>query len=184
MIVALIALCVSLGTSAWAAVRVTSREIVDGSIKTIDIRNSEVTTQDIRNGTITRGDLASTARYDPGTWTKVVDVGGADFGAGWSDYSSLYQEASYRKDSNGYVYLRGAISNSGGNVAMSTALTFPAGYRPAKYETFSVTSTNGVGGMNSTDSLVEIGPDGSLMSYDETDDRYVSLDGISFLAAT
>ena len=182
MLVALVALFLSVGTSAWAVVRVTSQNIVDGSVKTIDIGNSEVRSVDIRNGAVQRADLAAAAVYNPGTWTKVADAAGATFGTDWVDFGGGYQEASYRKDSNGYVYVRGAIANTAGNIASSVAITFPAGFRPEKEETFSISSTNGLGAVNPTDSMVDLAPDGSLYVYGDVDDDFVSLDGISFLA--
>jgi hypothetical protein len=173
LIIALLALCISCVTSAWAAVRVTSSNIVNGSVRSVDIQNSGVRTVD----------LHVTARYRPGTWINVASPGGAEFGPAWSDYPG-YQPVSYRKDSHGYVYLRGAMQNAGGNVGSGTAFTLPAGYRPANYETFAVASTDGASGANAVDSMIDVADDGSIYVFGDVDDRYVSRSGISFRAAS
>lgn len=173
-IVAVIAACVISASSAWAAIRVTSTNIVDGTVKSIDIKN----------GGVRSVDLNASARYRAGTWTNVASAGGAAFTGGWSD-SPGYQPVSYRKDSNGYVYLRGSMANSGGDLAFSTtAFTLPAAYRPAADETFPVASTDGLGTASASDSMVDVHTSGQIVVFIDTDDRYVSLSGISFRAAS
>lgn len=54
-------------------------------------------------------------------WTPVV------FENSWGDFGSPWQDAEYKKDMTGRVWLRGTIT---GGAAGSTAFTLPAGYRP------------------------------------------------------
>ena len=56
-VVSVIALFIVLGGSSYAALRVGSRQIVNNSIRTQDIRNSHVTSRDIRNSTIRNEDI-------------------------------------------------------------------------------------------------------------------------------
>ncbi len=52
MLVALAALFVALGGSSYAALSVGSEQIVDNSVRSVDLRNNDVRSEDIRNGTI------------------------------------------------------------------------------------------------------------------------------------
>lgn len=57
MAVALLALFVALGGTAYAAIRVGSAQIVDNSVKSRDIRNNTIKSRDIRNNTIKSRDV-------------------------------------------------------------------------------------------------------------------------------
>ncbi len=55
--VALLALVVASGGAGFAAGQITSGQIQNGTIGSIDVRNNSLTTSDIRNGTVTSLDL-------------------------------------------------------------------------------------------------------------------------------
>ncbi|MGK2938667.1 MAG: hypothetical protein ACSLFR_12815 [Solirubrobacteraceae bacterium] len=56
---ATLALIIALGGTSYAALRVTGRNIVDGSIRSGDVRNNALRGKDIRSGTITGSDIAN-----------------------------------------------------------------------------------------------------------------------------
>jgi len=71
-----------------------------------------------------------------------IDI--SEFLNSWINYGALYANASYMKDSFGFVHLRGLIKN--GTVA-APAFTLPVGYRPAYQMDFTVVSHNAFGSM-------------------------------------
>lgn len=62
----------------------------------------------------------------------------ANFGAGW-------QPAGYLKDADGFVHLRGVITNAVGTLAGTNMFVLAAGYRPANTTPLSVLNMNGTG---------------------------------------
>lgn len=56
-VVSLTALFVALGGSSYAALRVSSKQIVDNSVRSKDIRNGELRGIDVRNGSLTPADF-------------------------------------------------------------------------------------------------------------------------------
>lgn len=58
-VTATLALIIALGGTSYAALRVTGRNIVDGSIRSGDVRNNALRGKDIRSGTITGSDIAN-----------------------------------------------------------------------------------------------------------------------------
>lgn len=56
-VTATLALIVALGGTSYAAVRVSGKHIVDGSVTSADVRNNSLRGKDVRNGTITGADL-------------------------------------------------------------------------------------------------------------------------------
>jgi hypothetical protein len=58
MIVALVALFVALGGSAYGALRIASRNIVNNTVRTQDLRNNEIRGKDVRNRSLRAGDIA------------------------------------------------------------------------------------------------------------------------------
>jgi hypothetical protein len=59
----------------------------------------------------------------------------------WQNYGTPYQEASYRKDGSGMVWLSGAIKG-GTPSATSIVFVLPIGYRPAATLRFPIASDN------------------------------------------
>lgn len=56
-VTATLAVVLGLGGTAWAATTITSRDIRNGSIKTVDLGNSSVTGAKVKNGTLTSRDF-------------------------------------------------------------------------------------------------------------------------------
>ena len=57
MAVALVALFVALGGSSYAALKVSSRQIVNNSVRSADLRNNDVRARDVRNNSLTGADI-------------------------------------------------------------------------------------------------------------------------------
>jgi hypothetical protein len=135
----------------------------------------------IANGAVTAAKLAA----EEG-WHDVGAAGEPGFGTGWSNYNDLffdtYEEVSFRKDRDGVVHLRGGASKAADSGTGSAIFTLPAGYRPAKSDVFAAASTDGEGVQAPSGGIVEVSSGGSVSVYALTDDRYVSLAGISFTA--
>ena len=55
----------------------------------------------------------------------------------------------------------------------------PAGYRPAACRMFTVATFDGSGNQD-PEGAVQVCPDGKVYMYEDGDDRFVALDGISF----
>jgi len=110
-------------------------------------------------------------------WHVVGAAGEPSLNAGWADAGAPYAPAAFRKDRDGRVHVRGAVeqpSNTGGTYIF----TLPDGYRPSYNAVFPVASTDGSGAP--TPGYIELDKVGRLYVYVETDDRFVSLNGISF----
>jgi hypothetical protein len=58
MAVALVALFVALGGGAYGALRISSRHIVNNTVRTQDVRNNELRGKDVRNRSLGRADIA------------------------------------------------------------------------------------------------------------------------------
>lgn len=95
---------------------------------------------------------------------------------GWVPYSQGYYEPTYYKDHDGMVYLGGLLR--GGAVASETTLfILPDGYRPKYTRTFTVVSPH-------VDASLYVDSAGNvrIASTDLTDNTFLSIDGIYFLA--
>lgn len=94
------------------------------------------------------------------------------FNTGWQNYTgaSGYQLAAYRKNPLGRVELRGMVERASG--ALTTILTLPVGYRPAKSEVFTVYTNTGVG-------RIDLQSDGQVVLAGGGV-GFVSLSGITF----
>lgn len=90
----------------------------------------------------------------------------------WVNYdASTYNAAAYYKDQRGIVHLRGLVAS--GTVGLAI-FSLPAGYRPARVETFAVNSNSAFGRVDANsngDVILNVGSN-----------IFVSLDGISFRA--
>lgn len=112
-------------------------------------------------------------------WHLVGTAGEPTFEVDWANYvgQGFYESAAFRKDRDGRVHLRGAVKRPT-NTTGSYVFTLPTGYRPPFYAYFPVVSTNGSG--TPTPGFIEIDVSGRIYVFVETDDRFVSLSGISF----
>lgn len=90
---------------------------------------------------------------------------------GWVDFSISYYGASYFKDANGFVHLRGLLKS--GTMAAS-AFSLPAGYRPGNNTVYCVISNNAIG-------RVDVQANGDVLMAAGSN-LWISLDGITFKA--
>jgi hypothetical protein len=74
-VMATLAIFVALGGSSYAALKVTSKDVRDNSLRSRDIRDNTVTSRDIRNGSLTAADFKNAAGT---TQFQVVNQTGRD----------------------------------------------------------------------------------------------------------
>lgn len=106
------------------------------------------------------------------TWHEVGDPNEPAYQNGWVEYNTTYGGASFRKDVQGFVHLRGLIKNGTLN---STMFTLPVGYRPAKHIIIAV-QTNSVG------NRLDIRLDGTVRMDSGGSNAWVSLSNAVFQA--
>lgn len=73
--------------------------------------------------------------------------------SGWVNFGGAYRTAQYRRKA-GIVYLRGEIKSG---TTFGTVLTLPVGFRPAAFDTYTVTG-------NTSANSLEIGPSGAVVA--------------------
>lgn len=78
--------------------------------------------------------VGGTTKLEQEAWTYPA------LGGSWVNYASGYSSLGYRKDSMGYLRLRGVIKSG---TSASTIFTLPVGYRPAYHTEFVVASATG-----------------------------------------
>lgn len=112
-------------------------------------------------------------------WTIIGNTGAPAFETGWVHYYSATQEPlGYRKLVDGTVKLKGLTKNAAAQAAGSIIYTLPAGYRPAHYMRFAVTSHTGT---NGGFGRVDVGQNGAVY-YITGNVAEMDLSSISFLA--
>ena len=141
-------------------------------------------TGDIKNGTVKVKDLNAEDRQK---FTPKANEAFENFDAPgnpqligpWQVHGGAYQAPGFRIDNDGVVHLRGAVKQAPTRSSRGPIAVLPAGYRPAACEMFSVATFDGIGNQD-PEGAVEICPNGDVTMYKDGDDRFVSLDGISF----
>ena len=195
-------------TSDLAPASVNSSKLTPGSILSELVPNDELVGEDIDEGSLgsvpnatnatEAGDADLLDGKDSGEfqgvgsegWTPLpLNTAAAPIGCSWTDFGGGFADASYFRDRDGIVHLRGLVrAIDGTNFACGTVPGFdesivlvgglPAGYVPQPRELFTVSSNNKPG-------RVDVLTNGSIMTqpgYPTTADTevWVSLDGISF----
>ena len=156
-------LIASSGTAYAAGVMITSSaQIKDGVVTGADVKNKSITSQDLKVE----------------AWHVVGKAGQPGFETGWSGFEEYYAPA-FRKGADGRVYLRGAVTFGSDSGDPGYIFNLPTAYRPAACVLFDVASFDGLGGQD-PQGAIEICPDGNVYPYSETDDRFISLEGIAF----
>ena len=167
-VAAVVAVAVACSTGAYAAgaVITSSKQIKAGVVNTGDIKNGTVKVKDLNAKTVT-------------AVKKLEGWHDASLQAPWTPFPS-YTAPGFRADAvNGVVHLRGATSFNSDNASDKEIFSLPAGYRPAKTVTLNVVTTNPFGGLSEF-GAIEIQTDGDVRIYGESDDRFVSFEGVSF----
>jgi hypothetical protein len=96
----------------------------------------------------------------------------------WVNFGSVYANAGFYKDANGFVHLRGLIK-SGTAAGGTTLFTLPAGYRPAF--TVAIVTFSSDGTVKTTG--IEVSNAGAVqIASTGAGNTYLALDGISFRA--
>lgn len=104
---------------------------------------------------------------------RFIGTGGNPaFTNSWVNFGSGFQTTNFYKDPFGRVFLEGQIKDGTLN---QSAFTLPAGYRPSAGHIFFASAAN-------TANRVDVYNDGTVYPLG-TDNDYVSLNGISFVAA-
>lgn len=183
-----------LGGGAYAAFHlpedsVKSKNIVDGQVKSADVKDNGLTGTDINESTL--GPVPALEAAEP--WHEVGAVGEPAFQNGYSNSGSSFETAAFYKDREGVVHLKGTVTG-----ATATIFQLPAGDRPAsgKELEFPVVCNCTVTDSNSpTPDTVNV-PTGKLLIFGDVGtpalngavsmtglSSAVSLDGITFRAA-
>ena len=176
LIVGAIALAVACSGGAYAAgaAITSSNQIKSGVVNTGDIKNGTIKVNDLNKKTLTK--VAPTLEG----WHQFNAPGEPGLVGFWHFDATSYAAPGFRKNADGEVTLRGALTQ-GANVASgSTMTTLPEGYRPSACVAFPVASFSAIDADSDPDGAVRICPNGVVTMFGETDDRFVTLDGVSF----
>jgi hypothetical protein len=182
-----IAVFIALGGTSYAVAR--------NSIGTAQLKTNAVTSAKIKNGTVATGDLAPSARGGqrgprgpqgpPGSGSGSVSATDLQpeawhplaFSGGWADYGSGFTPASFRKDKQGQVHVRGLVTQTVPPPAHGVIGVLPVGYRPAMRMVFPA-----AGGNNDLFAEVNVEPDGSIVwiTGSTVERNYTTLNAIEF----
>ncbi|NUU74182.1 hypothetical protein [Paenibacillus xylanilyticus] len=99
--------------------------------------------------------------------------------SGWANFLSGFSPAGFYKDSMGYVHIRGLIKSGAGGAFFK----LPKGYRPTHALAFSTISAANSAGDGALPASINIFPDGTVITAVNFQSGFMSLEGISFLAA-
>jgi hypothetical protein len=171
-VAAVVAVTVACSTGAYAAgaAITSSKQIKNGVVNTGDIKNGTVKVKDLNKKTVAT--LTEPQKLE--AWKD------ATLPAPWIPVPNFY-EPGFRVDTvNGVVHLRGAMSFSSDDGSNKVAFELPEGYRPANTVAFTVASLTPLVGDVSPEGVIFIEPDGDVSVDGETDDRFISLEGLSF----
>jgi hypothetical protein len=138
MIVALIALFVSLGGTSYAAMN----SLPPNSVGTAQIKPNAVTSAKIAAGAVTASKI-NPAALRPERWHEVGAPGQPAFQNGCKNTTSTSQTVAYYKDREGVVHLKGrydSCTDTGDN-----AFQLPSGYRPDSLDQFPLAGSGGGG---------------------------------------
>jgi hypothetical protein len=186
-VISTIALFVALGGTSYAVAR--------NSIGTAQLKTNAVTSAKVKNGSLRTGDLAPAARIGQrGPRGPQGPAGGSpaaltadlqpeawrplEFSGGWADYGGGFTPASFRKDKQGQVHVRGLVTQTVPPPTHTQVIgVLPAGYRPATRMLF-----GSAGGNNDAFASVDVEPDGSIvwLTGSQVERNYTSLNTIAF----
>jgi len=135
MVVALLALFISVGGVGYAATKIGTKQIKNQAVTKKKLANGAVTRKKIVNGAVNApklGNAAVTAAKlaPPEGFREVGAPGQPGFQNGWHNYTAVagYVTAGFYKDPWGIVHLKGMVDGGPNNVIF----TLPPGYRPGK----------------------------------------------------
>ncbi len=108
-------------------------------------------------------------------WHEVGAAGEPAFANNWVNYGSGFTTAAFRKDSMGFVHLKGLVKTGTVN---TTIFTLPAGYRPALTSMFVCVGNTGSAEVSTRNNITNVG----AVRNNSSLNAYLSLDGITFKA--
>jgi hypothetical protein len=166
------------GGTAYAAATIGSADIVDGSIRSVDLK--PVVQREVKP--FPGGNASNCGGQNPQIGVFCGDLGGP-----WSNsqYVPPHSPAAFDIDNEGIVQVRGLVVQN--SLAPQTIFILPPKYRPATKRAFTTTAFyNGDGGYALT--RVDISPNGAVEIMNGGDlsgnGDWLSLDGITFRAGT
>lgn len=92
----------------------------------------------------------------------------------WEHYGGPYSQPGYLKDASGFVHLRGVVKSG----AAAPIFYLPTGFRPEYYSSFAGMSTGDIA------CRIDVSSDGTVLWTGGGGNGFISIDGISFKAAT
>jgi hypothetical protein len=173
-VMATIAVFLTLGGGAFAAIHlkknsVTSSAIKKNAVTSVKIKNGAVTNAKLAKGAVTAGKIGNgqvgQAQLTPLSYQNATLTSGSS--------NSGNPAPQFGKDALGIVHLRGVV----GSVTLGTAIfTLPSGFRPPQAETFPA-----IGGFSSH-CEIDISPAGTVTPFGPAgcNALLITLDGITF----
>jgi hypothetical protein len=208
---------VVLGGGAYAAVHlkknsVKSKQIKDGQVMTQDLAEGAIGSREVADGSLQGADIdestlgevpnATDAGFLGGSPPSAYQVNGSEgwhelqlnststVVCHWANYGGGFATASYFRDQDGMVHLRGLVQAlhgstvaCGGSGTQDLGVGFlPPGYRPEARELFTVTANDKPGRVDVQASSPQVFIENDYPDYSDAV-HYVSLDGITFRCA-
>jgi hypothetical protein len=119
----------------------------------------------------------ATGAHTSGTW-RTPKLATCAAGESWRSFGFGYQPARFRKDSRGFVHLRGALACP--VPATSTVLfRLPSSLAPRAKEVFPIATGNGFGSFNEG-AVIQVDPDGTVIASGTFNSGFISLSPIEF----
>ncbi len=182
-IVAYLALVVAMSGTAYAAATIGSGDVIDNSLRSVDLKDGNVKQVDLKPAQPWRevGAVGQPAFQG----TTVI----SGFPATWVNetFGGVHETAGFYRDPYGRVHLKGtvclSVDGSGGGCFQQggqtpgdlTIFTLPSGYRPAHKVVFSAMSSDGP-------IRVDVRASGEVVT-DRNTKTWMALDAISFRCA-
>ena len=116
-------------------------------------------------------------RLPPLTYTIVAPT---DLKGGWLNFGGVWATVGYTKDSQNVVHVKGLIRD-GNTVDNTVIFTLPVGYWPLERMIFRVAAFDTVSGLRI--GRIDIDVDGTVKIRNTLANDWLSIDGISFVAA-
>jgi hypothetical protein len=196
-VMATVAVFIALGGVAWAAATINSKDVIDNSLKSVDlkdgkgVRGADVVPDSLKGTAV---DEASLGPLGSETWQTPQLLGTT--ACQWENFGNGFNDAGYFRDPAGVVHLRGMVvvrdSTFGcndisgpGAANIRQFLFLPAGYRPERPEVLATISNNAPArvtvqpeaNLNADAGVVEVEPN---FPTTENAKQWLSLDGLSF----
>ena len=118
-------------------------------------------------------DLGYSLEFGDTAWHEIGDGGEPAFQNSWVNFTAGYSTAAFRKDSLGYVHLKGSVKSG---TLDTICFTLPTGYRPNE-----IIIPPGSGNTGNVSTLNQIDTIGQLQIF-SSQNILCGLDGVTFYA--